>query len=70
MDNLHNNTNIICCDYTKNTIYTILSFMIIISCAPSFSQIFKHCCEDIKYRCKIYRISMRRIVSNDNLLLD
>ena len=70
MDNLHNNTNIICCDYNKNTLYTMISFILMISCIPSFTQIFNHCCKNIKHKYNIYRIPMRRIVSNDNLLLD
>ena len=28
IDNLNNHTNILCCDYTKNTIYTMISFML------------------------------------------
>jgi len=70
MDNLHNHTDNECCDYSKNTIYTILSLMIIISCAPSFSQIFNHCCQNLKHKYNIYFIPIKRIGSNDNLLFD
>ena len=70
IDNLNNHTNTLCCDYTKNTIYTMISFMLMISCMPAFSQLFNHCYENLKEKYKFYKIPMRKITSNDDLLLD
>ena len=37
---------------------------------PAFSQLFNHCYENLKEKYKFYKIPMRKITSNDDLLLD
>ena len=70
LDKGYNHTDSICCDYTKNNLYTMMSFILIISCMPTIAKLFDLCVKSLKHKYNIYRIPIKRITSNDNLLLD
>lgn len=66
----HNDTDEPCCDYDKNTIYTMLTFIFFISCYPSIHHVMKQCYKDCKERYKISKLTTHKVESTDGLLLD
>lgn len=66
----YNHTLEYCCDYSSETIYTMLSFLLFISFFPSFVKIWITCCDNNYYNCKLYQLQIYKVKSNDNLLLD
>ena len=66
--NTHNNTDEPCCDYSSSTLYTLLTFMIFISCYPSIYNILKGCYKDCNDKYKLHKLSIHTV--KDSLLLD
>lgn len=63
----HNNTIV---GYTKGELQSMLIFIIFISCCSPFFHIINHILHECKLRYNFFKLSVRKIRIDDNLLLD
>lgn len=68
MDHRNDNNTII--EYTNEDIQIMLTILLFLSCLSPFIHTFNGCIKNIKYRYYTFKLSVYKITSNDNLLLD
>jgi len=57
-------------DYTNENIQIMLGIVLFVSCVPQLIHVFNICIKCIKYRYDRLKLSVYKITSDDNLLLD
>jgi len=68
MDHRNDNNTII--EYTNEDIQIMLTILLFLSCLSPFIHTFNGCIKNIKNRYSTFILSVYKITSNDNLLLD